>query len=221
MSNLFFFRDQHGYDRDEKIDRIKRQHVSLDNQVISEYVEEHDLSVEDLDDPGKKKLLRTLHSRLGDDIFSQLVQELYDEFGEEGDTFNIKAYELDSDIDEENLLETVEAQEQDGLSEGEFSYLLEIEDYVDREEEGVVDISFNITGKREHLSPDEILLETSEGGQVELDDVTDEPPAGVTRREEYIVEVRVYSDAGLLAISNSGVDKTLQDELRSAIQRWG
>lgn len=221
MSNLFFFRDQVGYDRNEKIDRVKRHHISLDNSIISEYVEEYDVSVDDLDDPGKNKLLSTLHHGLGDDTFTDLVNELYDEFGEEGDTFNIKAYDLDSDIDEEDLLDTVESLEQDGLSRENFSYLLEIEDYVDREEEGVIDISFNITGKREHLSPDEILLETSEGGQVELDDVTDEPPAGVTRREQYTVEVRVYSDAGLLAISNSRIDKTLQGEIRSAIQRWG
>jgi hypothetical protein len=221
MSNLFFFRDQVGYDRDEKIDRVKRQHISVDNSVISEYIEEHDVSVDDLDDPGKKRLLSTLHHRLGDDTFNELVNELYDEFGEEGDTFNIKAYELDSDIDEESLLDTVESLKQDTVSQENFSYLLEIEDYVDRDEEGVVDISFKITGKQEHLSPDEILLETSEGAQVELDDVTDEPPAGVTRREEYTVEVRVYSDAGLLAISNSRIDKTLQGEIRNALQRWG
>jgi len=221
MSNLFFFRDQVGYSRDEKIDRVKRHHITLDNPIISEYVEEHDVSVEELDDPGKNKLLSTLHQRLGDDTFSELVNELYDEFGEEGDTFNIKAYDLDSDVDEEDLLDTVEFLEQDGLSQENFSYLLEIEDYVDRDEEGVVDISFNITGKREHLSPDEIMLETQEGGQVELDDVTDETPAGVTRREQYTVEIRVYSDAGLLAISNSRIDKTLQGEIRSAIQRWG
>lgn len=221
MSNLFFFRDQVGYDRNEKIDRVKRHHISLDNPIISEYVEEYDVSVDDLDDSGKTKLLSTLHHRLGDDTFTELVNELYDEFGDEGDVFNIKAYDLDSDIDEEDLLNTVESLEQDGLSQENFSYLLKIEDYVDREEEGVVDISFNITGKREHLSPDEILLETSEGGQVELDDITDVPPAGVTRREQYTVEVRVYSDAGLLAISNSRIDKTLQGEIRSAIQRWG
>lgn len=221
MSNLFFFRDQVGYDREEKIDRVKRHHISLDNPIISEYVEEHDVSVDHLDDPGKNKLLSTLHHQLGDDKFTELVNELFDEFGEEGDTFNIKAYDLESDIDEENLLDTVESLEQDGLSRENFSYLLEIEDHVDRDEEGVVDISFKITGKREHLPPDEILLETPEGGQIELDDVTDEPPAGVTRREQYNVEVRVYSDAGLLAISNSGIDKTLQGEIRSAIQRWG
>lgn len=221
MSNLFFFRDQIGYNLDEKIDRVKRHHISLNNPIISEYVEDHDVSVDDLDDPGKNKLLSTLHHRLGDDAFTELVNELYDEFGEEGDTFNIKAYDLDSDIDEKDLVDTVESLEQDGVDQENFSYLLEIEDYVDRDEEGVVDISFNITGKREHLSPDEILLETSEGGQIELDDVTDEPPAGVTRREQYTVEVRVYSDAGLLAISNSRIDKTLQGEIRSAIQRWG
>lgn len=221
MSNLFFFRDQIGYDRDEKIDRVKRHHITLDNPIISEYVKEQDVPVDDLDDPGKNKLLSALHHRLGDDTFTELVNKLYDEFGEEGDTFNIKAYDLNSDIDEEDLLDTVESLEQDGVGQEKFTYLLEIKDFVDRDEEGVVDISFDITGKREHLSPDEILLETSEGGQVELDDVTDEPPAGVTRREQYTVEVRVYSDAGLLAISNSRIDKTLQGEIRSAIQRWG
>lgn len=221
MSNLFFFRDEVGYDRDEKIDRIKRHHISMDNSVISEYIEEHDVSVDNLDAPGKNKLLSTLHRQLGDNTYNELINDLYEEFGDEGDTFNIKAYELDTDIDEDNLLETVESLQDDGLSQENFSYLLEINDYVDRDEEGVVDISFKITGKREHLSPEEILLETSEGSQVELDDLTDEPPAGVTRREHYIVEVRVYSDAGMLAVSNSNVDKTLQGEIRSAIRRWG
>ena len=225
MSNLFFFRDQEGYDRDEKIDRVKRHHISLDNPIISEYLEKNDVSVDDLDDPGKNRLLSTLHHRLGDDKFTELVNDLYDEYGEEGDTFNIKSYDLDSDIDESDLLDRVETLKQNGLrEEGEeeyFSYVLQIEDYVDRDEEGVVDISFNVTGKREYLSPNEIVLETSEGSEVELDDVTEETPTGVTRREEYTVEVRVYSDAGLLAISNSRIDKTLQGEIRSAIQQWG
>lgn len=221
MSNLFFFRDQIGYSRDEKIDRVKRHHICLDNPIISEYIEEQDVSIDNLEDPGKNQLLSLLRNQLGDHTFTELVDKLYEEFGEEGDTFNIKAYDLDSDIDEEDLLDTVESLRQDEVGQESFSYLLEIDDCVDRDEEGVVDISFNITGKREHLSPDEILLETSEGGQVELDDVTDEPPAGVTKREQYTVEVRIYSDAGLLAISNSRIDKTLQGEIRSAIQRWG
>lgn len=225
MSNLFFFRDQRGYDRDEKIDRVKRHHISLDNPIISRYVEEHDVTTEDLDDPGKNRLLSMLQFRLGEETFTELVNKLYEEFGEEGDTFNIKAYGLDPEIDESDLLDRVATLKQNGLrEEGEenhFSYVLQVEDYMDREEEGVVDISFNITGKREYMSPDEILLETSEGGELELGEVTDETPTGVTRREEYIVEVRVYSDAGLLAISNSRIDKTLQGEVRDAIQRWG
>lgn len=222
MSNLFFFRDQIGYDRDERIDRVKRHHISLDNPIIARYVEEHDVGTDDLDDPGKRRLLSALQYRLGDDLFTELVNELYEEYGEAGDTFNIKAYELGSEVDESDFLEKVETLKEDGLrDEGHFSYVLEIEDFVDREEEGVVDISFSVTGKREYLSPDEIILETSEGGEVELDDATDQTPTGVTRREEYTVEVRVYSDAGLLALSNSRIDKTLQGEIRDAIQRWG
>ncbi|WP_254545388.1 hypothetical protein [Halomarina pelagica] len=224
MSNLFFFRDREGYDPEDKFDRIKRQYFQIDNEVISDYIKEYELDTEDLDEPGKNKLRHFLERNLDDDVFEQLLDELFESQGEEGDSFNIKVYELGNGVHQTSLLDKLDSfSQQDLMSSDEgddFSYVLEIADYVNREEEGVVDISFHVSGKRERMDPSDIWW-TEDGERVSISDVTQEPPEELNRDTDYIVEARVYTDACLIAISNSGIDKTLQGEIRSGIQRWG
>ena len=225
MSNLFFFRDRVGYNLEDKFDRVDREHFSLGNDIVSNYVEEHGLRTQDLDDPGKNQLKIFLERKLEPEVFEELVDDLFDEHGEEGDTFNIKAYNLDTEIDKTELISNLEEFKENSLMDtGEaenFSYIVQINDFIEREEEGVVDISFHITGKQEKIPPDELFWQTEGGEEQSIEDVTEDPPEALNRTKDYMIETRIYSDAGLMAVSNSGIDKTLQAEIRGGIQRWG
>lgn len=231
MSNLFFFRDKNGYELEDKYKRVRSKYFNLENDVIAEWLEEHNLDTEDLDNPGKHRLRHFFEKNLEDDLVEELIDDLFNEYGEHGDTFNIKAYSLDSEIEEELLIEKLESFEDEPImttdEEGNFSYLFETKDFIDREESEVVDISFHVTGKREMYPADEMFLQTEEGEKRSIEellydeDVFDEPPDDLSRTQDYTVEVRIYSEAGLMAVSNSDIDKTLQAEIRSGIQRWG
>jgi len=220
VENTFFFRDKEGYDQEDRIERIKRQYVTPDEPLIEECLERNAIDKEDLDNPGKNELLRILGRKLDNSEFDDLINSLFDEHGEEGDTFNIKVFELDSKIEKSTLAEKASEFKENGLSkteENSFSYVIRIEDFADREGQGVVDIEFKIRGKRENVSPEEIVW-VEEGEERSLDEIIDQQ---ARRKADYSVEARVYPDAGMMAITNSGIDKTLQGEIRSAVQRWG
>lgn len=223
MSNLYFFRDKEGYERKDMFDRVKQDDFTLQNSIISDYVKEYDLDTDDLDNPGKNKLQSFLEDELGTDVYLDLLEELFDEYGENGDTFNIKIYEIGSYVDESALVSEAERLQKEDLmniEEGDdFSYLLQIENVEDRDE-GVVDISFHISGKPDSIPSSEVSW-TEEGERKSIDDVTEDTPESLIRDQNYIVEVRIYSDAGLMAVSNSKIDKALQEEIRNGIQRWG
>jgi hypothetical protein len=224
MSNLFFLRDIEGYDLEDKFDRVKRDYFTLDNEEIAKYVEEYELDTDELNNPGKHELRHFLERKLDHEVFRDLIDDVFDDQGEVGDSFNIKAYQLKSKINEECLVARLEELKgADLMSEEDddsFSYVLQIDDFVDRKQEGVVDISFHVSGKQEQIPPSDIWWR-EDGEKVSIDDYAEELPEALNRDKDYNVETRIYSDAGLLAISNSRIDKTLQEEIRSAIQRWG
>lgn len=224
LSNLFFFRDIVGYDDGDKFDRIPSQFFNLENNAITEYVDNYDLDTSDLENPGKTRLTRFMESELDDSQFENLIDELFEKYGENGDTFNIKAYNFNSDIDENTLVSTLEGFEDNPLMSTDeresFSYLIEINDFENREE-GVIDIWFEITGKKETYSPEGWFVELEDGEQKLIAESVGDDAESVGRTDDYMLETRIYTEAGLLAVTNSDIDKTLQEEIRAGIQRWG
>ncbi|KAA9410723.1 hypothetical protein EGO51_13230 [Haloarcula hispanica] len=224
MSNLFYFRDKEGYSPDDKIDRIKRQYVSLEIPEIREAIRRSGANTAELEDPSKSRLIGFLRTELDTDEFSELINSLFDKYGERGDSFNIKSHKINIGLDVNQLVSNLNELEQQGLLDGEsdhFSYIIELDDYIEREEQGVIDISFVIRGKREHIESDQVQVRTTGGEQLTLDELADEEVAEITKTEEYLVESRIYHNAGIVALSNSSIDKSLHEEILSGIKRWG
>lgn len=103
-----------------------------------------------------------------------------------------------------------------------FDYILTVEKVADRDEQGFVDISFDVLGSENSISSKKKMrAETVDG---EIIDPQESLPEDVERwihEENFIAEVRIYPNANMMAVSNSDMTKALQGQIRAAIERWG
>lgn len=226
MSNLFFFRDKKGYTQNDKRERIKVQYVGLDIPVIANAIEKYDLNVDHFENPGKNDLLDFLESMLTTQQYQRLLDRLFQIYGEEGDSFNIKSYNLLKNIDRDILVQkATELRDLDELPENEmekFDYVLAVEKVTDRDEQKFVDISFNVLGSENSISSKRKMRAETVGGEIidPQESLTEDVKRWI-HEENFIAEVRIYPNANMMAVSNSDMTKTLQGQIRAAIERWG
>ncbi len=213
------------------MERIRQHHFTLQTPEIRSCLDRFDIDDSDLDSTSKSELKHFLEMELEDEDYENLVDTLFEEYGEEGDTFNVKVFRCPEEISLQNLLVSISEREDGDLMSIEpenFDYIMDLDESYHRESQGVVDLCFSIVGKREKLEEEEVIISTEESEMTlneaaeRLSEITDEEITGAYKPNEYSVETRIYVDAGLISITNrSDMDKTLQKQIAGAIKRWG
>jgi hypothetical protein len=242
MSSLFFFRQDKGYTEEEMLKRIKRHNFNVENPVISSYANEAGISDEEIGDAGKWDTVTLFRSELEENRFKEFVEELFEDHGESGDTFNVKVWDVtDSQLDSDSLIQKGENLTGEFLPDTDDSRSYDKTIYLRKAEsrdEGVVDFRFEKAGKQEDMT-DEIGFETSNGeilsfselihsyenvidsSSVDELDVNPEDVERAVREDKQTVEARIFPTEGLAVMSNSGVTKGLHKEILNIIREWG
>jgi hypothetical protein len=199
-----FFRES--YEREEKIDRIRAEFITDDsdiNRVISE------LGKDPSDYTSKQSILALFGSKLDESKYDELIDQVFEKHGEEGDRFNIKLLDTPSILEKrklENRLETF-----DDRNLGEYldyvNYSLDIEKW--SQDSQTVDIRFIASGSYTDAS-DNLVVRTDEGDMQPIEEVTS---GEVVEKEDTVVELRIFYKTRTVAMYNSGVNKSLKNQI--------
>lgn len=222
--------------------RVKHHKFTVNNPVISRYADEAGVRDEEVSEGGKWDTVSLFRGNLNDEQFEEFVEELFEEHGESGDTFNVKVWDVvDGELNSSLLLEKGNRLIDEYLPDADDSRSYDKTIYlrkVESRDGGVVDFRFEKTGKKEDMT-DEIGFQTNTGkilsfselmhsyenaidsSSVEELDVDPENVERAVREDKQTVEARVFSTEGLAVMSNSGVTKGLHKEILNIIREWG
>jgi len=201
---LYFFRDEVGYEPDEMLARLSVGDIrNRDNEPVEHMLSHTPVSGQDLMEPADE-LYDTLENKLTTGGYESFIRSLFEHCGEKGDKFNLQFY-LGVGLDYETVLEN--AQEnirdkdpEDLLGKGLSKSLIEYEE----RGSGVIDLRF--------VKAKTTAYDLSEIEDVDEDIVSGSTPTGV--------EVRVYTEDNIVAISNRGMDDEDKNRVRQVIQSW-
>lgn len=207
MNRLFFFRTDEGYDHEDRLERLSiGDFRNTDNEPVEDLLEDSNgISGQDLT-KAPNELHTFLKSQLGFTGFKGFVSDLFEYCGEKGDTFNLQIY-FAAGIEHttliENLGEHVREEDPEDLLASPASQSLY--DYKDRGN-GIVDLRFAVA--------DDQYADFSAVTDEELDEEL------IEDADEASVEARVYINRGIVAISNSEMEKDEKSRIRRVIERW-
>lgn len=196
---LYFFRSDEGYEIDEMRKRVRVEEFrNPDNEPVRNLIEEGEINNSDLD-KSKESLHSTLRRKLTDVAYHNFVTNIFEDNGEKGDKFNLQLY-FTNEIDREDLIDTLEKNvsdvEPEELKDNEPSKSLH--EYKSRVN-NAVDLRF--VWQEDY---------DEEGGEA----------AGSPPSESSFVEVRIYPEKQVIAVSNRGFDIDQQSRIRKVIRRW-
>jgi len=207
MNRLFFFRSSEGYDHDDRLDRLSiGDFRNTENDPVKNLIEEPTgVNAQDLT-KSPVALQNTLRNKLGFTDYRRFVTDLFEYCGQKGDTFNLQLY-FASDLDRSTLIENLDEHlrdedPEDLLSDPVRSSLYDCEDRGGN----IIDLRFAIAYDQ---YSDYSTVRDEELGEELVEDA-----------DEASVEVRVYINEGMIAISNSEMDKEEKLRIRQLIERW-
>jgi len=199
-----FFRD--GYTREEKIDRINADFITDDSEVIRVI---SNLGEDPSDYTSKQSILDLFNSKLDNSQYDEIVNQLFDDHGEEGDRFNIKLFDTPSILDKQKIKKRLDAFIDKNLGEclDYVNYSLEIEKWDPNPQS--VDVRFIASGSYTDAS-DNLVVRTEDGEMQPIEEVTS---GEVVEKEDTVVECRLYHEQNTMAIYNSGINKSLKKQI--------
>jgi hypothetical protein len=219
MSNTFFLRD--GYTPDEMRDRVHSSRINTGNSDFVSVLWRFDLEPDEFRNVNKEDFFLRIQSELGDE-FDDFVEALFEQCGQEGDTFNLQLFSLPEEASYDSLYDRIETI--DG------SRLDEIVDVVDEEilvdtieySENWIDFGLKTAQKVKDIEPDEdlkVTIERIDTGEVEAEYG---PEYIVKAPTQDLIEARVYPADQLVAVSNgSGIKDGVQNQIVEAITVLG
>lgn len=205
MTNrLYFFRDSNSYDTDEMLARIKVGGIrDPTNEPVEHILSETTVTGQDLR-LREDRLHQTLRNKLGTAGYRNFIKDVFRHCGEKGDKFNLQLY-FGAELEYDELLENAEEHERDK----EPDELLEepLSESLVRYEErgsGVIDLRF-------------VLAETT---RFDLSSIDDQDEDIVVDLSSSFVEVRVYTEEEIVAISNRLLDDEEKSSVRTVVESW-
>ena len=231
--NKFIFRD--GYTEYEKKNRINVDHFRNDHHGFVDQALSAAGLGEDILNKRKSRFLNKLYSRLSEEEYNQFLDGMFEQYGEKGDRANLQLFRREG-LTHQTLVNTLESRgadvETDGgqevqAAEDEEPYSAHLS-YVSNynvPESGVVDIEFTHTDQTEAVELGNGRFEDRSGHSVDANeiDVSDHDLEALSRfvqENDYTVEARVYTEEGIVAISNSKCSTGLQKAIFRAIRSW-
>ncbi|WP_227380931.1 hypothetical protein [Haladaptatus halobius] len=225
--NLLFFREE--YTNEEIASRIRTKDFRTDgHQIVESVLDTAELSRDVILENRKSDFLSKIKSNVDSEEYRSFLKDMFEEFGEKGDRVNLQFYRVDG-LSYQELVDKIETEQEpepepeaaaDG---GDFQYSSLISDY-QTHEGTIVDIQFRLTDHPDdfELTDDGYVID-NDGERVDLSelDLDLNDYQRFVQTNEYTVEVRAYTDADLIAISNSKASSKLQKAIYQSVKRWG
>lgn len=217
-TNVFLFRDE--YSTSEKVDRIPASVFSVDTPEVRAFLGEIGEPPQEVRSLSKSDYLSRARSEVEWERYEIHIEELFEEYGKKGDTFNMQLFTLPGELSYEQLVERSESYEGNRL-ESVYSQMLAepvaLTNTAKNEERHTVDLCFRTAVTQQEIEPDEdIPIQVIRQGTEEVEGEFGE--GFVVRAPlRHQIESRVFVDEGLAAISNSGVRSGLQTNLATII----
>lgn len=219
--NLFFFRD--GYANAEMRSRINVKHfrtdkTSLVDTILKKAGLERDVILENR----KSDFLSEIKANVESEEYASFLSKMFKEYGEKGDRVNLQFYRTGRLSFEDLVDKLVEETDQEAMTDGGDSrYSSLISDY-NTKDGRIVDIQFQLTDEPDDLKlSDDGYVLNAEGDRVDISELGLGEYEKVVKTNTYSMEVRAYTEAGLIAVSNSKASTTLQKALRQSLRKWG
>lgn len=224
-TDQFLFRD--GYSIPEKISRIPTAKITAETPEIDSRLQDLSLSESEVSRMGKNDFLDEVEEQLTTSAYKTLVSNLFDKYGEKGDKFNMQLFVAEESLSREHLSRRADQYDEERIDR-DFDSLVEPIVLTDHEENpDSIDLQFRTTAHLEDINPDDKIpiqiIDTESGNTVERygSDYHIKAPA------RYRVEARVYTETGLIAVSNyskikdglkTDIAKTVTEMARSGTQ---
>lgn len=219
-TDRFLFRD--GYSIDEKIRRIPTPNISPETPEINRRLDELDLSEQDLKRIGKGDFFEEAEEKLDTPEYHRFVSTLFDSYGTEGDKFNMQLFVAEESISHDELSRRAEHYRGDRID-SDFDSLVEPIVLTDSDTDSdSVDMQYRTTARLEDINPDEkipIQIINKESGQT-VEQYGENYKIKAPAR--YRVEARVYTEIGLVAVSNySKIADGLKTDIAKTVTEMG
>ncbi len=222
-SNIFLFREE--YDQQEKIDRIPANAFSTSSNVVSEFIEEKVSGEFDINELTKEKTIARLRTATDSETFDTFIDELFENEGKKGDSFNLRMFEIPKEIDGQRLKQEAESLAGDSVSKDIDGTMTTLElDEVNHQFDSkvpYVDLRFVTPVEQETFNPDEetpVEIVDNSGHQVAY---SDDPRHTVNILSNQTIEARVYTNLNTVLISNSEVKKNHQNAVTLIVAELG
>lgn len=219
-SNTFFLRET--YTHEEMINRIHSSEISVGNSDFDSVIDRYDsLDLDSFRGISKSDFFRRVSTELEED-FEDFVEQLYEECGQPGDTFNLQLFELPEERDYTaiySLADNLDGSRLDDLTESVDENLLINKSSVG---DDYVDLSFKTAEKVQDIEPDEdlkVVIERADSGEVEA---KYGPEYLVRAPSQDVIEARIYPGDKIVAVSNgSGINDGTQNAIVNGIIELG
>lgn len=219
--NTYIIRN--GYDPEEQATRISASSFRTeDEEIIQDVLEESERDFQYLTDHEKEVFLETLRTDLGDSRYEQFLDEMFEKYGEKGDSFNLQFYSV-GEIDYDALKQNAERAEGslEEIDEDQFSLPTSLEQVIPNGSSEVIDLLFEVVGHPENVDVEDARkVKTSSGEYVDIDDLDVDGMDTVVTENKLRVEVRVYADDDIFVMSNTAMKSNVEDDIIAVIKRW-
>jgi len=220
--NRYIFQDQLSVD--QMASRIPAaSYRTEDDETIQDMLEEAGRDFHFLVDNKPESFCETLRVDLGDEQYGEYIRELFEEYGEKGDSFNLQFYQIDGvnygDL-KQNANEAHGALEE--TEENQFSLPTSLKDVRAKDSEEVLDLRFEVVGHPENMDvEDATKIRDKSGDYIDVEDLGVEGMEAIVTENKLRVEVRVYAGDEIVTMSNSEMKSSVEDDVLAAIKRWG
>lgn len=227
-SDQFFLREK--YSTEEKVDRIPSSQINPGNKGFAKALDRNGLDENKFSGYNKSDFFERISVELDTEARNNLIDDLFEKCGQEGDKFNIQMYELAPNASYTEVIDKAQIQEESQLDDYAFLdhalYLQKadvnsIQHRGSNERYKVLDFAFKTREEVEDIEPtDELPVRILfKDGEVEAtygDGYHIEAPSR-TR-----IEARLYIENKSVAVSNgSGIKSGPQTDIVQLIEYWG
>lgn len=226
--NLYFFRDEEGYDPSDIKDRIQVDDLRSVPSAVEEVLNDANLERSVLDD-GKEDILYEIRNSVETDRYEEFLKDLLDEVGEKGDKANLQAYYLPGTGHQKILQALQEAGSNSG------DYILDcVSGYREVDDISAIDIAFSLDDIGNYFSKDSLELLGDNTDSLTLDEFVQkaeeegvleelgiEDVNALREKQELEVEARIYTELDVLFVSNREIWDKLQTNIRNRLRKWG
>lgn len=215
-TDMFLFRD--GYSLSEKINRIPTARITPETPEIDGQLDHLSMDEGEVKRIGKNDFFEEVSDDLDGDDYQHFVSDLFETYGVTGDKFNMQLFTVEESLSHDNLVGNCETHQEQRIEEA-FSSLdspIVLTDH--RVNDTSVDIQFRTTAHLEDIEPDEKIpiqiIDTETGETVK----NYGPDYKIKAPARYRVEARIYTDLGIIAVSNySKIGDGLQTDIAETV----